>query len=528
MTFIKSFKNQSWLFPPSIEELIPEDHVCFLVESFVESLDYSIFEKNCDGAGHPSYHPRVILKLLVMGVLDRIRSSRNVARNARENIVYMYLAEKLAPDFRTISDFRKNNPELIKVAFKHTVNLAKNEGMLDLSHFSTDGTKIKANASNKRIFTKEELTFLNDFIDNELEKWAKHDSLEDDFFEEIRGSDQLPKTSKKRVRAAVKHYIEELGEKGDLFKEDLKKKFENAQHAVEKNDLKKVSMTDPESRFMRSKNGIIELSYNPQITTESNGFILANDVCDSSSDIHQLQPLVLQTEQNLETIPENVKWSFDKGYYDSLNIKFLEDKKIDAYLPSQVKKNKSPYDKENFTYNKRKDAYVCPEKKLLPFFSEHFDKLKNKTIRKYKGKDCQRCPKQKYCTKTKDGIRIVKMYPYEEERNALDKKMQTPKAKEIYKLRRQIVEPVFGDIKKNKGITTFLTRRLKTVKTEFNLICIANNICRIQNKKQETFITLRNKHENENSETFSSQNKERNCMDINFSVEKSSLSISIF
>ena len=153
MTFIKSFKNQSWLFPPSIEELIPEDHVCFLVESFVESLDYSIFEKNCDGAGHPSYHPRVLLKLLVMGVLDRIRSSRNVARNARENIVYMYLAEKLTPDFRTISDFRKNNPDLIKVAFKHTVNLAKNEGMLDLSHFSTDGTKIRANASNKRIFT---------------------------------------------------------------------------------------------------------------------------------------------------------------------------------------------------------------------------------------------------------------------------------------------------------------------------------------------------------------------------------------
>ena len=100
----------------------------------------------------------------------------------------------------------------------------------------------------------------------------------------------------------------------------------------------------------------------------------------------------------------------------------------------------------------------------------------------------------------------------------------TPYCKSIKK----IVEPVFGDIKENKGITTFLTRGLKTVKTEFNLICIANNICRIQNKKQETFITLRNKHENENSETFSSQNKERNCMDINFSVEKSSLSKSIF
>ncbi|NJD78669.1 MAG: transposase, partial [Candidatus Methanoperedens sp.] len=113
--FIKSFKNQTWLFPPSIEELIPEDHVCYMVESLIESLDFSVFEIKYDGVGHPAYHPRILLKLLLMGMLDRMRSSRKLARNARENVVYMYLAEKLTPDFRTISDFRKNNPDLIKV-----------------------------------------------------------------------------------------------------------------------------------------------------------------------------------------------------------------------------------------------------------------------------------------------------------------------------------------------------------------------------------------------------------------------------
>ncbi len=105
MAFIKSFKNQTWLFPPNIEELIPEDHVCYLVANLIDSLDYSTFEIKYSGAGHPTYHPRIIIKILVMGVLDRVRSSRRLARNARENVVYMYLAEKITPNFRTISDF---------------------------------------------------------------------------------------------------------------------------------------------------------------------------------------------------------------------------------------------------------------------------------------------------------------------------------------------------------------------------------------------------------------------------------------
>ncbi len=347
MAFIKSFKNQSWLFPPSIEELIPEDHVCYLVESFVESLDFSSFEVKYDGAGHPAYHPRIILKLFVMGVIDRIRSSRKLARNARENVVYMYLSEKTTPDFRTMNDFRKENPDLIKMVFMHTVSFAKKEGMLDLSHFSTDGTKIKANASNNRVYTKGELEFLIGFIDNELDKWAEQDSLEDDFFGEISGSDQLPNTSKKKIRKAVMYYINGLKEKGEPVKQNLIDKLEKAHSEVEKNDLKKVNITDPECRFMLSKKGKIEFSYNPQITTEKNGFILANDVCNSEYDMYQLQPQVIETEQNLKEIPKNVVWTFDNGYYESTNIKFLEDKEIDGYIPSQNKKNTNPYDKSH-------------------------------------------------------------------------------------------------------------------------------------------------------------------------------------
>lgn len=485
MVYIKSFKDQNWLLPPSLSDLIPKDHVCLLIESFIDEQDFSSFDIKYSGAGHPAYHPRIILKLLVMGVLDKVRSSRRLARNARENIVYMYLSEKLCPDFRTISDFRKNNPTIVKKAFQHTVTLAKSEGMLDLSNLATDGTKLKANASNRKVLSKEELAFLINFVDNELDEWAKQDSLEDDFFKEVRGNDQLPKSSKKKMQKAVKHYMGKLKEKGELFKLELQDVLAKAEKELIENDLDKVNTTDPESRFMPSKKGKIEFSYNPQITTERNGFIIANDVCNKAEDYHQLKPQVSQTKENLKEIHKDTKWSFDNGYLNGANICFLNGLNIDAYIAYQKEKSNKPYDKSNFEYDKNKDEYICPEGKSLVFQREDFDKRRKKNIRLYKGTDCKTCPNHKYCTKKKDGVRVVKMFPFEEEREQMKEKMQTEAAKETYKLRKQIVEFVFGDFKENKGIISFLTRSLETVKTEFNLMSTANNLHKIWRKKLE-------------------------------------------
>lgn len=485
MAYIQSFKNQNWLLPLNLSDMIPEDHVCLLIESFIDEQDFSSFDIKYSGAGHPAYHPRIILKLLVMGVLDRVRSSRKLARNARENVVYMYLSEKLCPDFRTISDFRKNNPIIVKTAFQHTVTLAKIEGMLDLSNLATDGTKLKANASNRKVLSKEELGFLMHFVDNELDEWAKQDSLEDDFFKEIRGNDQLPKSSKKKMQKTVKHYIDKHKESGDLFKLEIQETLSKAEKELVENGLDEVNTTDPESRFMLSKKGKIEFSYNPQVTSEKNGFILANDVCNKAEDTTQLKPQVNQTKENLKEIPSDTKWSFDNGYLTGTNIEFLNALNIDAYIACQKEKSVMPYDKSNFEYDKGKDEYICPEGKQLVFQNQYFDKTKNKNIRLYKGTGCKTCQNHNLCTKNKEGIRIVKMYPFEEAREQMKEKMNTNEAKEIYKLRKQIVEFVFGDIKENKGAISFLTRNLETVKTEFNLMSTANNLSKIWRKKLE-------------------------------------------
>jgi transposase len=218
-----------------------------------------------------------------------------------------------------------------------------------LSHLLTDGSKVKANASNRRVLTKDELKVLLRSVDIELEEWARQDAREDSEFGDLRGSDQLPKQRKKTIRKAAQYYIKKVRERGPSFKEEVQNHLEDAKREADDQKLKKVSITDPESRFMKNKKGRIELSYNPQITVDKKGFVLANDVTQSPIDTAQLQPQVLQTEENLGKFPENVAWSFDAGYFEGANIKFLTDKKVVGFIPdNNEKKEADPLDKKHF------------------------------------------------------------------------------------------------------------------------------------------------------------------------------------
>lgn len=480
MAYIRSYHGQKWLLPPSIEEMIPGDHICFLVESLVESLDYREYDVRYDGAGRPAYHPQILLKLLIMGILDKVRSSRSLARSARENIVYMYLSEKLTPDFRTISDFRKNNPELVKEVFKQTVGFARQEGLLDLSHLATDGSKIKANASNSRVVTKEELAVLIKFVEKELEEWAQQDTVEDKQFGNLRGYDQLPERSRKTIRKAAASYIKKQKEKGVSFKAEITERLAAAHEQVETEGLERVNTTDPDSRFMKNKSGRIEFSYNPQITVDGCGFVLANDVCQDATDYAQLQPQVSETIENIGELSEETAWSFDAGYFEGRNLNFLTENKIDAYIPDpNDKKGANRYDKRNFIYDAANNEYSCPENKRLIYAGTHFEQQKQKDISLYKGQECLECPVSQDCTKSKTGIRFLKRVEFEDERSAMVAKMKTSRAKEKFRLRAQTVEPTIGDIKENKGVRSFLTRGITTVRAEFNLICTGVNIKRI-------------------------------------------------
>ena len=125
---MQSYPNQTYLIPPKLTDLFSKDHVCYLIEQIASEMDYSEFDQKYAGAGHPAYHPRINLKLLTLAYIDGMRSSRRIAKNAQENVVYIYLAEKTQPDFRTINNFRKDNLKLVENTFKHIVKFAYNRG----------------------------------------------------------------------------------------------------------------------------------------------------------------------------------------------------------------------------------------------------------------------------------------------------------------------------------------------------------------------------------------------------------------
>ena len=178
MAFYKDYKDQAWLFPPDLGDFIPKNYLCYFLDKVIDSIDFSFIELRYEGAGHPAYHPKIILKLLLMGTIDGIRSSRKIAGNARENVAYVYLAGKLKPDFRTISDFRMNNQKLISNRFRQVVSPAKRLGMIGLENLSIDRSRFKASASTEQTLTKEELSFIWGFIKNEICKGIGGDLIE--------------------------------------------------------------------------------------------------------------------------------------------------------------------------------------------------------------------------------------------------------------------------------------------------------------------------------------------------------------
>ena len=232
MAYIASNKNQNWLLPLSIKDMIPEDHICFLVEEFAESLDYSNFDMIYDGAGHPAYHPKIIMKILNMGMLLKVRSSRKLSRACRENFVFMYLAEKVCPDFRTIARFRKDNPEFVKDAFKKTVELASENNLADLSFISIDGSMLKANASKKKYFDNKNLDKLDKAIDKMVEEDIKIDELEEELFGD--NEEGLTGIDKRDLRRIVRDHRKSENKK------KIKKNLKKAKGELEKYCLKKV------------------------------------------------------------------------------------------------------------------------------------------------------------------------------------------------------------------------------------------------------------------------------------------------
>lgn len=244
MVYIKSDPDQTLLLPTNLRDIIDKDHICFLIEEVVNEVDTKNFDEKVEGPGNPTYPPRIHLKVILNGVCERITSSRKLEKQTRENIIFRYLSENLSPNFHTIAMFRKNNRDLIKRCFLQTIEIAKRLDMVNLNKLYLDGTKIKANASKSKTFTKEEIDYLSEFVDKHFEETENTDKEEDKAFGETNGEIKIPEnlTHKSKLKGKVKEMMKDV--------ERAKEQMDKAKEKIRQEGVKKVNLTDMDSNMI--------------------------------------------------------------------------------------------------------------------------------------------------------------------------------------------------------------------------------------------------------------------------------------
>ncbi|MFH1173505.1 MAG: IS1182 family transposase [archaeon] len=492
MAYVQSFRNQNYLLPPNITDLFSQNHVCYLLEQITDELNYSSFDEQFAGAGHPAYHPRILLKLLLMGYVDGLRSSRRIAKNAHENVVYIYLAEKTSPDFRTISDFRKNNTSLVKEVFKQLNLFALKHGLVDLSQLMIDGTVIKACANDEKVIDKATIDKLQKYIDQVIEEGIRTDEEEDALLGN-RGLHEMPKdlSDSEKRRPIVRKIVKEINtaiQQGKPEKtQAIKAALEHAKQSMHDKQLTKFSFTDADSRFMISKKGRFELGYNAQLVTDKTGMIISGEVIAKSVDRGQLRFNIRCVEDTFGALPAGTKISADKGYQNGEEMAALEQHGFDLYIPVTCSDQKETdhlnFGRADFTYDEQQDVYVCPMNIPLRNRGTYLDGQSHQHRTTYisRVRDCKHCVHFAACCKDQRRKKIS-VGEHDKLFNRMRTKLRTTQGRAVYDLRKQTVERSIGDIKHNRQFTHFLLRTHKNVATEFSLACISHNIVLINNR----------------------------------------------
>lgn len=429
--------DEAQLLPPSVQDYVPKDHLSRLIVSLVrESLDLSeITGSYRSGLGQPPFDPRMMTGLLLHGYASGIYSSRRIAKAAVERADFMMIVAGDAPDFRTISEFRKRHLKALAGLFVQVLKLAEKAGLVKLGHVALDGTKIKANASKHKAMSYERMKKREAELEAEVERWLKAaeaaDAEEDRLYGDKRG-DEMPDwvADKQKRLAKIREAKAELEAEAKAAAEEERRRRAQAEEqriaegrkksgktsappSEEPDGKAQRNFTDPESRILKTKDGYIQ-GFNAQAAVDGTvQIIVAHSLTPSTSDQDQLVPLVDQIEQNLGRKPKEA--SADAGYCSEASLAALADREIAAYVATG--RAKHPAD--------------VKRKITGPLTQAMRDKLRRAGWRSR------------------------------------------------YRLRKQIVEPVFGQIKQARGFRQFLLRGIEKVTAEWALICTAHNLTKL-------------------------------------------------
>src|SRR6266436_9207418 len=381
-------REQVTLFPARLDEYVAEDNPVRAVDAFVDGLDLDglgFIDVQPLDIGRPGYHPRMLLKLYIYGYLNRVPSSRRLERECQRNIEVIWLTGRLAPDFKTIADFRKDNGPAIRKVCREFIVLCRKLDLLSVASVAIDGSKFKAVNARDKNFTEAKMKHRLERIDESIARYLAQLETAD------RHGDAVPEVKVARLKSKI-----------DKLKEEIVRL--NAINAeMMKSEDKQISLTDPDARSMATSGkdtGIV--GYNVQTAVDTkNHIIVVHEVTNVGTDRHQLSNMAEQarTEMGVETLDAVA----DRGYYAGEEIRACEGAGITVTLPkpqTSGAKAAGRFGKQDFVYVAADDVYRCPAGERLTY--RYTNEEDGKTLRRYWATTCQTCALKAQCTTGKE------------------------------------------------------------------------------------------------------------------------------
>jgi transposase len=454
-------RRQAVLLPKYLDDYVSEENPVRVIDVFVEELDLGALGFAGvvpEATGRPAYHPGVLLKIYVYGYINQIASSRRLEREAQRNVELMWLTGRLAPDFKTIADFRKDNGPAIRATCRRFIDLCRRLDLFSHAVAAIDGSKFKAVNTRDKNFTRAKLKKRKEQVEASIEHYMA--ALE---------------TADRREGELVQARSVRLKDKIAALREQMAS-FEALEPVVHAALDQQVSLTDPDARSMAtSGRGSGVVGYNVQAAVDArHHLIVAHEVTNVGNDRAQLANMAGQAKAAMGT--DRLDVLADRGYFDSEEVLACEPLGVTPYVPKPLtsgSKAKGRFGKQDFVYVADDDVYRCPSGERL---TRHFSSVEDgMTMHVYWTTSCADCPLKPQCTTGKE--RRIKRWEHEAVIDAMQERLdRTPHAMRI---RRATVEHPFGTLKAWMGATHFRTRTLQKVKTEMSLHVLAYNLKRM-------------------------------------------------
>jgi transposase len=457
-------RGQSTLFPECVEDWIGEDNPVRVIDVLVDDLDLAELGfggVDPEATGRPSYHPSILLKLYVYGYLNQVQSSRRLEREAGRNVEVMWLLGRLAPDHKTIADFRKDNGLALRKVCARFVELCRQMGLLTTASVAIDGSKFKAVNNRDRNFTRAKVERRRAQLEESVARYLS----------------QLDTADRQEPTEALAAKVTRLTAKLTSLKEEMGKLAIYEKQMLASPD-QQISLTDPDSRSMAtSGRGSGVVGYNVQVAVDTeHHLIVAHEVTNSGSDRAQLANMAKQAKAVLQA--EALEAVADRGYFSSPEILACHEAGITVTLPKPMTsgaKSEGRFGKQDFAYLPEEDAYRCPAGEQLPY--RYTNEEDGKMLRRYWTTACSNCSLKSQCTTGPE--RRITRWEHEHLLDAVQQRLDAnPQA---MRQRRETVEHPFGTIKARMGATHFLTKTLPKVAAEMALSVLAYNLTRVMN-----------------------------------------------